>query len=73
VVTDCAIVSGGGFSLTAIGAAGQAYVLLGATALAPPVLWVPVVTNVADTNGGFSFTDAQATNFPLRFYRVSVP
>ena len=56
------------FTLTGQGAAGQDYILMGATNL-PPV-WVPLLTNTADGNGVFSFTDLHVTNYPQRFYRV---
>jgi len=57
------------FTLSGTGAANQAYVLLTATNL-PSAAWLPVLTNNADTNGVFSFTDLQVTNFPRRFYRI---
>jgi uncharacterized repeat protein (TIGR02543 family) len=56
------------FTLTGQGAANAAYVLVATTNL-PPV-WVPLLTNTADGNGVFSFTDLQVTNYPQRFYRV---
>ena len=62
--------TGGGFSLSFTGAPGEICVLLGASALTPPIPWRPLSTNTADTNGGFNFADAQATNFPQRFYRL---
>jgi hypothetical protein len=60
----------GGFTLSGTGGAGQVYVLLGASNLVPPMVWVPVQTNTADTNGVFMFTDTQATNYLNRFYRI---
>jgi hypothetical protein len=48
------------------GAAGSNYVLLASTNL---INWTPLMTNPATTNV-FDFTDAGATNFPDRFYRV---
>ena len=59
-----------GFSLTATGAVGGAYVMLGASNLLPPVAWLPLLTNTADSNGIVSLNDPQATNLPLRFYRL---
>jgi len=32
-----------------------------------------VLTNIADANGLFSFTDPQTTNYAQRFYRITVP
>lgn len=69
-VTNVTMVANGGpFTLAGTGTAGQRYVLLCATNL-PASTWTPVLTNTADTNGIFQFTDTQATNFPQRFYRV---
>jgi autotransporter-associated beta strand protein len=59
-----------GFSLSATGAVGETCVLLGASNLVPPVVWLPLQTNTADANGVFNFTDAQATNFQQRFYQL---
>ena len=41
------------------------------TNLANP-LWIPVATNALSTGTNY-FSDAQWTNFPDRFYRVSKP
>jgi len=41
------------------------------TNLTNPV-WIPVATN-ALSNGTNYFSDAQWTNYPYRFYRVSEP
>ena len=63
----------GGFSVNVTGNAGQTYVLLTATNLTAPV-WVPVVTNVASTNGVFQLTDPNATNaLPQQFYLIRSP
>lgn len=62
--------SGGVFSLTATSGPGQSCVLLGATNLAPPVDWLPVQTNTANTNGILNFNDAQAADFWQRFYQI---
>lgn len=50
---------------TVAGVAGKAYVLEACTNLTAPV-WVPLLTNT----GSFSWTDYDATNYPIRFYRV---
>jgi autotransporter-associated beta strand protein len=59
-------------SLVATGAPGQILVLEAATNLVPPVAWVPVQTNNADTNGAVLLLDA-TTNYPMRFYRTVTP
>jgi hypothetical protein len=38
--------------------------------LQPVIQWTPIVTNAADTNGAWQFTDSQTENFSQRFYRV---
>jgi hypothetical protein len=60
------VLPGGGFQMAFTGAAGSNYVLLASTNL---INWTPLMTNPATTNV-FDFTDAGATNFPDRFYRV---
>lgn len=61
------------FNLTGAGAPGQTYTLLMTTNLAAPVVWTPVATNNADTNGDFILSDPQTTNSSQRFYRVQNP
>jgi uncharacterized repeat protein (TIGR03803 family) len=43
------------------------------TNLAPPVDWQPIYTNVAGAGGAWQFTDLNASNYPVRFYRSSTP
>ena len=71
ILTNVAMLPGGGFSLSGTGAVGQVYILLAASNLNPPAAWTPLATNGADGNGAFQFTDSQAANFPQRFYRVA--
>lgn len=59
------------FQLT--GTPGSGYVLLSTTNLAPPIVWQPIVTNYADTNGNWTFTDTNALNVPFQFYRAMLP
>jgi hypothetical protein len=73
VVNATALGTNGAVQLGGSGAPGQAYVLQTATNLAQPVVWSPLATNIADTNGAFSFADSHATNFPRRFYRTTTP
>lgn len=35
--------------------------------------WLPIATNVANSNGVCTFTDPDFTNFPQRFYRLAAP
>lgn len=73
VITGGSWLVNGSFSLSVTGAAGGTCVLLGASNLVPPLVWLPLATNTADTNGFFNFSDALATNFPQRFYRLMTP
>jgi hypothetical protein len=47
--------------------------VLAATNLTPPVVWQPIYTNVAPSNGAWQFTDTNANLYPIRFYRSSTP
>ncbi|HZT22215.1 MAG TPA: protease pro-enzyme activation domain-containing protein [Verrucomicrobiae bacterium] len=62
----------GGITLSLGGAGGYTYVLEATTNLIPPAAWLPLATNILDTNGAWQFTDAEATNFPQRFYRLKL-
>jgi autotransporter-associated beta strand protein len=70
MIGSVSVANSAGFSLSASGSVGETCVLLGASNLVPPVVWLQLQTNTADMNGVFNFTDAQATNFPQRFYRL---
>ena len=59
---------GNGFQLQFVGAANHSYILQTATNLAPPVQWLPLLTNTADTNGLWQFTDTNL-NSSQKFYR----
>ena len=70
VITNLNLTAGQtAFTLSGTGAANQVYMLLSATNL-PPLVWTPVATNTADTNGVFIFSDLDTTNYNQRFYRV---
>ena len=62
--------TGTGFGLGATGAPGETCVLLGASGLVPPPVWLPLATNTADTNGVFNFSDEPVADFAQRFYRL---
>ena len=64
---------GGDFSLTGTGPVGEGYRILATTNLELPLVNWPVVDTGVFTGGVFSFTDTQATNYALRFYRVVTP
>jgi Calcineurin-like phosphoesterase/Bacterial Ig domain/Purple acid Phosphatase, N-terminal domain len=73
VISSFGTLSNGSFSLGGIGAASQTYILLTASNLASPMAWTPIATNAAGTNGAFSFSDLEATNYQQRFYRIRTP
>jgi uncharacterized delta-60 repeat protein len=60
------------FNLSLTGIAGSEYVLQTATNLQPPIQWLPVLTNAADTNGLWQFTDTNL-NSSQKFYRIATP
>ena len=72
-ITGAAWQGASGFALTAVGGAGQSYILQAASNLVAPILWAPLLTNQADPNGVVGFIDPQATNQPRRFYRLTMP
>jgi uncharacterized delta-60 repeat protein len=59
-------------NLNLTGLPGQSYVLQTATNLLPPIQWLSVLTNAADTNGIWQFTDTNL-NSDRKFYRVTTP
>jgi hypothetical protein len=61
----------GQFQCEMVGPADTTIVVQTCTNLANPI-WIPLVTNTL-INGTNYFSDAQWTNYPSRFYRVSVP
>ena len=60
----------GGVTLSLSGAPGHTYVLEATSNLLSPGGWLPLFTNTLGTNGVWSFTDTQATNYPIQFYRL---
>ena len=57
-------------TLQLTGTPNYPYILESATNLTPPVVWLPVFTNYADTNGIWSYTITGLTNFPAGYYRA---
>jgi uncharacterized repeat protein (TIGR02543 family) len=56
-------------ALQFIGTPNYPYTLQSATNLTPPIIWLPVLTNPADANGNWQFTDTNL-NGAQKFYRV---
>ena len=61
----------GNYLFSGSGPASQAYQVVAATNLAPPISWSWIANVVGGTNGLFEFVDLQATNFAQRFYRMA--
>ena len=49
------------------------YILQYTTNLSPPIAWLPFVTNAADANGNWTFTDTNVFAFPALFFRIATP
>jgi len=62
----------GSFTLNLLGMPGYTYVLEANTNLELPGGWLPLATNTLGTNGFWQFTDSQATNHMLQFYRLKL-
>lgn len=60
----------GSVTLSFSGIPGNIYWVETTTDLTPPVVWMPIGTNTAGTNGLWQFTDPQATNHLQGFYRT---
>jgi hypothetical protein len=52
------------------GTPGDSYLIQAANSLSPPIIWTTLSTNIAGTNGTFSFTDVTANNYTSRYYRT---
>jgi Immunoglobulin domain/Immunoglobulin I-set domain/NHL repeat len=61
--------AGSGVQLQFKGTPNYPYTLQSTTNLTPPVVWQPVVTNAAGTNGNWVFIDTNGGFVPARFYR----
>ncbi|HEX5397491.1 MAG TPA: protease pro-enzyme activation domain-containing protein [Verrucomicrobiae bacterium] len=64
--------SNGSVTLSLAGAPNHTYFLEATTNLLSSANWLPLETNVLGTNGVWQFTDAEATNFLQRFYRLKL-
>ncbi|HUA66228.1 MAG TPA: hypothetical protein VME24_10295, partial [Alphaproteobacteria bacterium] len=61
----------GNYDFTGTGASNTIYDLVAATNLSPPVAWLLITSATANATGNFQLSDLQATNFPIRFYRIT--
>ena len=72
-ITDIRVLSDGTIELDGTGSPNQPYYVQATTNLSPPVMWVNLTTNHADSGGSLQYLDAGATNFLTRFYRFVTP
>ncbi len=56
-----------------LGLSNLTYAIQAATNLNPVIQWSAIGAALANTNGLFSFTDTNAPQFPMRFYRAISP
>jgi hypothetical protein len=64
----------GSVTLTFVGLPNAASRIWATTNLALPASWQPIFTNITTTtNGTWQFIDTNATGYPWRFYRFSIP
>jgi subtilase family serine protease len=70
-ITSVAPGADGTISINLAGMSGLTYVLQATTNLIPPGTWLPLATNVPDTNGVW-FLSEPATNLPQQFYRLEL-
>jgi hypothetical protein len=52
------------------GTPGYSYAVVSTTNLVPPVVWLPVVTNVFDGGGNFNYTNTVSLSTPKLFLRL---
>jgi hypothetical protein len=65
---------GGAFQFSFTNLSGLSFTVLAATNVALPLSnWTVLGAPIEGPSGQYQFTDSQATNTPIRFYRVSSP
>ena len=70
-ITSVAPGADGTISINLAGMSGLTYVLQATTNLIPPGTWLPLATNVPDTNGVWLLSEP-VTNLPQQFYRLEL-
>lgn len=63
----------GSVSLFCQGMPGLTHRISAAAELSAPAAWQIITTNQAGADGSWQFTDTNAPNYPMRFYRASLP
>jgi hypothetical protein len=66
--------------VTFAGVPGRTYLVQATTGLSAPIVWESLTNNLdggllfsAGTNGLWTHTDLNSTNFAIRFYRSALP
>lgn len=65
--------AGGAMKVISTSGSGYPHLIQAATNLAGSALWENLGSNALGTSGAWEFTDAEATNYPVRFYRSVLP
>jgi hypothetical protein len=74
VLLQATLLLNGAFQFAFSNAPGAAFTVLGSTNPALPIVSWSVLGQAAEVGSGqYRFTDEQATNVPIRFYRISSP
>ncbi len=64
---------GGGIQIDGTGFPNANYTVQAATNLTPPILWTDIGSITGNQQSQLQFIDNNATNFPVRFYRFTLP
>jgi hypothetical protein len=71
-IVSCAMQGDGGFTLTCAGGPNEKCLVQATADLTAPINWVTIDTNTSGADGRFTFIDADAKNYPARFYRTKM-
>ena len=63
----------GNIQIGATGLPNTSYNIEATQNLAPPASWAVIGSTLSDAQGHLQFTDVNATNYPIRFYRFVLP
>jgi sugar lactone lactonase YvrE len=68
LIYQTAVTAPGSFSLDFVSQPGSTNVVLAASDLLPPILWLPLSTNLAGADGDWQYIDTNSFTYPARFY-----
>ena len=69
LIYQSARAAGGRFALDFVTQPGSINLVQAATNLVPPIVWVPIATNIANADGDWQFIDTNTARFTKKFYR----